>query len=70
SPIDMLCPYCRKTVCTEIQYTPGVATYLTATTCCVIGGIICCFIPFCCRQLYDIKHICPHCRHTLKICRR
>lgn len=37
SPVDMLCPYCRKMVCTEIRYTPGVATYLTAATCCLLG---------------------------------
>ena len=37
TPIEMLCPYCRKMVCTEIRYTPGVATYLTAATCCLLG---------------------------------
>ncbi|PWA16959.1 hypothetical protein CCH79_00012670, partial [Gambusia affinis] len=63
----MLCPHCKNTVVTTIEYKVGMLTW-------IIFGVLLCwpcsFIPFCVNSCKDVQHSCPQCNNVLHLYKR
>lgn len=65
NPQAFYCPYCLKSIVTEVKYEPGDKTSLMACCLCFFGGIICCLVPYCVDDCQDAIHLCPLCKSVL-----
>ncbi|XP_037620020.1 lipopolysaccharide-induced tumor necrosis factor-alpha factor homolog [Sebastes umbrosus] len=71
NPVQVACPQCHQTVLTELEYLPGLLTYLSCGGICLIGCAFgCCLIPFLVDRLKDAKHNCPNCKTVLGVHKR
>lgn len=65
-PEQVLCPQCRETVVTRLEYKSGLTTWISSIAAGIFGWFICaCLFPFCCKCSKDIQHICPNCGNTI-----
>lgn len=60
-PRRMNCPHCHAEICTRVKYREGATTHIAALLCCIIGGLLCCWIPYCIDDCKDAVHECPNC---------
>uniref|UniRef100_A0A3B5MI82 LITAF domain-containing protein n=1 Tax=Xiphophorus couchianus TaxID=32473 RepID=A0A3B5MI82_9TELE len=65
---SMLCPHCKNTVVTSVEYKVGMLTW-------IIFGVLffcwpCSFIPFCVNSCKDVQHSCPQCNNVLHLYKR
>uniref|UniRef100_A0A3B3TST4 Cell death-inducing p53-target protein 1 homolog n=1 Tax=Poecilia latipinna TaxID=48699 RepID=A0A3B3TST4_9TELE len=66
---SMLCPHCKNTVVTSIEYKVGMLTW-------IIFGVLllfcwpCSCIPFCVNSCKDVQHSCPQCNNVLHLYKR
>ncbi|XP_044202242.1 LITAF domain-containing protein-like [Thunnus albacares] len=70
APAEMVCPTCRNTIITKIEYRNGFLTWLL---CGLLGIFVCwpcCLIPFCVDACKDVEHSCPSCNTVLHIHQR
>ncbi|XP_007237930.3 lipopolysaccharide-induced tumor necrosis factor-alpha factor homolog isoform X2 [Astyanax mexicanus] len=71
SPVQVTCPTCRHTAVTQVQYNPGLLTYLFCGGLLFCGCFLgCCLIPFCVDRLRDAKHVCSNCKAVLGVYKR
>ncbi|XP_037113257.1 lipopolysaccharide-induced tumor necrosis factor-alpha factor homolog [Syngnathus acus] len=68
SPGQTICPHCRQTVVTHVEYKPGLMAWVICGTLAFFGCFLCCWIPFVVDACKDVVHHCPNC-HT-QICIR
>ncbi|XP_002742164.1 lipopolysaccharide-induced tumor necrosis factor-alpha factor homolog [Saccoglossus kowalevskii] len=62
-PACVRCVRCNTDIVTDIQYKPGVLTWMSCGIICLVGGWIGCFlIPFCINACKDVVHTCPNCK--------
>ncbi|XP_050301633.1 lipopolysaccharide-induced tumor necrosis factor-alpha factor homolog [Anthonomus grandis grandis] len=62
---NVICPYCLTNVKTKIKHKSNSKTHLYGFLLCLIGGIICCTIPYCLPQCQTTNHYCPNCKTFL-----
>ncbi|XP_043970333.1 lipopolysaccharide-induced tumor necrosis factor-alpha factor homolog isoform X2 [Gambusia affinis] len=70
APGSMLCPHCRTTVVSTIEYKLGMLTWIIVGSLFIIGCWPCCLIPFCVSGCKDVQHSCPQCNNVLHVHRR
>ncbi|OKO99990.1 hypothetical protein PENSUB_8207 [Penicillium subrubescens] len=61
------CPFCHHQVMTRVQKESTSATGMAAVGCCLFGGIICAFLPYCMEMCHDSHHFCTNCGQKVAI---
>ncbi|KAL5017943.1 hypothetical protein ScPMuIL_003665 [Solemya velum] len=65
TPMRTRCAACGADVVTATYYETGSMTWLIAIILCFVGGLLCCFIPFCIDDCKDVVHQCPNCQNQI-----
>ncbi|KAJ5757887.1 uncharacterized protein N7511_006581 [Penicillium nucicola] len=65
TPGLVCCPFCFHTAVTKVNKTSTSSTSIAAVCCCLFGGIICAFLPFCCEMCHDCHHFCANCNNKV-----
>ncbi|CAK8690708.1 unnamed protein product [Clavelina lepadiformis] len=65
--MQVMCGYCHQTVQTTTESNLKSSAILLATLLCLVGGILCCWIPCVMDSSYETTHRCPACKATLGI---
>ncbi|XP_052866973.1 lipopolysaccharide-induced tumor necrosis factor-alpha factor homolog [Anopheles cruzii] len=60
-PTTIICPSCRATVVTRMEYETTTKTHLCAGLLCLFLCWPCAFIPYCSTACRDANHYCPNC---------
>ncbi|CAG8908906.1 unnamed protein product [Penicillium egyptiacum] len=60
-PGRISCPFCFHEVQTRVNKESTSATSMAAVCCCLFGGILCAFLPFCMEMCHDSHHFCTNC---------
>ncbi|KAJ5555665.1 LPS-induced tumor necrosis factor alpha factor [Penicillium sp. DV-2018c] len=60
-PRRIQCPFCNQEAMTRTSKDPSGTTFLGAICCCILGGCICAFLPFCMQMCHDTHHYCTNC---------
>ncbi|XP_062551737.1 lipopolysaccharide-induced tumor necrosis factor-alpha factor homolog [Armigeres subalbatus] len=60
-PTTMVCPSCRATIVTRLEYETTTKTHLCAAVLCLFICWPCVFIPYCSTSCRDANHYCPNC---------
>ncbi|KAJ5176583.1 uncharacterized protein N7482_002460 [Penicillium canariense] len=55
------CPFCNREGDTRVNKESMGATGMAAVCCCLFGGIICAFLPYCMEMCHDSHHFCTNC---------
>ncbi|OOQ82290.1 hypothetical protein PEBR_39537 [Penicillium brasilianum] len=61
------CPFCHHQAMTRVQKESTSATGMAAVGCCLFGGIICAFLPYCMEMCHDSHHFCSNCNQKVAI---
>ncbi|XP_053210318.1 lipopolysaccharide-induced tumor necrosis factor-alpha factor homolog [Panonychus citri] len=70
-PRNVYCLSCKQTVVTSIKHKTGIVTWLTSAGCCLLGGVIGCFLIPCCTDFTrDVEHSCSNCGLKVGLYRR
>ncbi|OQV19787.1 hypothetical protein BV898_06060 [Hypsibius exemplaris] len=64
-PMQGICPSCGQSVVTQIDYEVGGHAQSMMCLFCFLGGLLCCWIPFCVPSMQDVIHSCPNCKYPL-----
>lgn len=64
-PMEVFCPYCRATVCTEVVFQRGLGAVLSCLGLTAVGCWLCCLYPCWMERCQDILHVCPGCHRVL-----
>ncbi|GFS04664.1 lipopolysaccharide-induced TNF-alpha factor [Elysia marginata] len=64
-PVHCICPHCRAEVQTATHYVTGTLAWVLCFVIFIVGGVCCCFIPFCMDSAKDVVHTCPSCRQQI-----
>ncbi|XP_074027498.1 uncharacterized protein isoform X2 [Leptinotarsa decemlineata] len=64
-PASFKCPYCREQITTNVKTEPTTATHLWAVCLCILGGLMCVWIPYCIDSCQGRTHYCPKCNAYL-----
>jgi len=62
---EMQCYHCRQQVITTIDHEPGGHAQTAALILCLLGGLLCVWIPYVCADCQDVHHQCPQCGRRL-----
>ncbi|XP_040171756.1 lipopolysaccharide-induced tumor necrosis factor-alpha factor homolog [Anopheles arabiensis] len=60
-PTTIICPSCRATVVTRLEYETTTKTHLCAGLLCLFLCWPCAFVPYCSTSCRDANHYCPNC---------
>lgn len=67
-PVALTCPFCGNAVQTNVNYEPGLGTWLLCGGTALVGLYCgCCLIPFCIDDLKDAQHVCPSCSRQVGV---
>lgn len=58
---DAYCPHCKEAVLTKPVRRAGNATVIASAILCLLGCILCAWVPFCMDDLKDVDHYCCIC---------
>ncbi|KAJ6030093.1 uncharacterized protein N7446_000844 [Penicillium canescens] len=61
------CPFCFHNAMTRVDKTSTSSTSMAAVCCCLFGGIICAFLPYCMEMCHDCHHFCGNCNNKIAI---
>ncbi|OJJ43180.1 hypothetical protein ASPZODRAFT_1170675 [Penicilliopsis zonata CBS 506.65] len=61
------CPTCKHDGLTRVSKESSSSTKITACLCCLFGGVICVFLPFCMQLCYENYHYCSYCGQMVAI---
>ncbi|XP_049624840.1 lITAF domain-containing protein [Suncus etruscus] len=65
-PFHTTCPFCGNYVLTTTSSTPGLLSWVLCATFFLLGCVLgCCLLPFCMREMMDVRHKCPVCGNEL-----
>ncbi|OQD85480.1 hypothetical protein PENANT_c010G00684 [Penicillium antarcticum] len=59
------CPFCFHCALTKVEKTSTSSTSMAAVCCCLFGGIICAFLPYCFEMCHDSHHFCGNCNNKV-----
>ncbi|KAK2174106.1 hypothetical protein NP493_829g01087 [Ridgeia piscesae] len=66
SPVQTVCPYCRRQIATVVTFETGTFTWVVALVTFLIGCTLgCCCMPFCLNSCKDAIHTCPICNQQI-----
>ncbi|XP_055591749.1 lipopolysaccharide-induced tumor necrosis factor-alpha factor homolog isoform X2 [Uranotaenia lowii] len=60
-PSTIVCPSCRATVVTRLEYETTTRTHVCAAILCLFICWPCVCIPYCSTSCRDANHYCPNC---------
>ncbi|KAM9785041.1 LITAF domain-containing protein-like [Syngnathus typhle] len=70
NPGRTICPHCRQTVVTHVEYKPGLKTWAIFGILAFFGCFLCCWIPFVVDSCKDVVHHCPSCHTQIRVHKR
>ncbi|KAL9706994.1 hypothetical protein quinque_010512 [Culex quinquefasciatus] len=60
-PTTLMCPSCRATIVTRLEYETTTRTHVCAAILCLFICWPCVCIPYCSTSCRDANHYCPNC---------
>ncbi|XP_055327287.1 lipopolysaccharide-induced tumor necrosis factor-alpha factor homolog [Paramacrobiotus metropolitanus] len=64
-PSQGVCPCCGQFIVTRINHELGSHAYTWMAIFCILGGVLCFWIPLVVDSMQDVLHYCPNCNTLL-----
>ncbi|CAG9768211.1 unnamed protein product [Ceutorhynchus assimilis] len=64
-PMNLICIACGNRTITDVRTTPNNRTHMIAMLLCIIGGLLCAWIPYCYKPCMTSRHYCSICNAYL-----
>lgn len=69
-PTTLMCPSCRATIVTRLEYETTTRTHVCAAILCLFICWPCVCIPYCSTSCRDANHYCPNCGSYIRTYRK